>query len=195
MVTEARRRKVERVASQRQEGVVVLEDIVDPHNAAAVLRSCDAFGIQRICYVFEQVEPYEPKRIGKGTSASANKWLDLTVHRSLEACLRELKDGGYSLLATVVDEGAESLLESEIQESRVALLLGNEHRGLSPKAVELADRKLTIPMAGMVESLNLSVTAGIFLFELARQRHRRGVGRYLMPRGERERLKRSLLEP
>lgn len=194
MVTEARRRRIREVVAARQPGVVVLEDVYDLHNAAASFRSVEAFGFQRVCLIFEQEEPFNPRREGKATSASANKWLDFCVYDSTERCLRDLKEQGYELIATVVDPEAESIYEARFEEPRVALLFGNEHRGLSPRAIEMADRRVTIPTVGMVRSLNLSVTVALFLYEVTRQRQLRGMGRYRLSSDEQERLAQDLLE-
>ena len=189
MVTEQRARKIAEVAERRQQGVVVIEDVYDPHNAEAVFRSCDAFGFQRVCLVFEQEAPFDPRRIGKVSSASANKWLDFTTYRSTRACIEALHDEGFEVVAMVVDEGAEQLFAAELAEPKTAILLGNENRGLSDEAVALADRRLTIPMVGMVQSLNLSVTAALTLYELTRQRLERGFDAYLLPPDERSELR------
>lgn len=182
------------VAEGRQRGVVVLEDIHDPHNAEAVFRSCDAFGLQRVCLVFDQEEPFDPRRVGKLSSSSANKWLDFEVYSSASECLDVLHGEGYEVAATVAEGGAEELYAAELRAPRIAVMLGNENRGLSPEAVALADRRITIPMAGMVRSLNLSVTAAIVLYEVTRQRRQAGMEPYLLPPDEREALRRQLSE-
>jgi tRNA (guanosine-2'-O-)-methyltransferase len=174
MATREREERIRRAALGRRPGAVVLEDVHDPHNAAAVLRSCDAFGIQRVHFVFRLERAYNPRQVGKQSSSSANKWLDFTIHASIEACLEQLHAEGYETVAAVVEGGEETLFESRFGEARTAFLFGNEHRGLSEEAVRGARRRVCIPMAGMVESLNLSVTAGIFLFELTRQRRAEG---------------------
>jgi len=194
MVTERRRAKIADVVSRRQRGVVVFEDIADPHNAAAVLRTSEALGFQKICYIFEVNEPFDPRRVGKESSGSANKWLDFSIYHSTEACLQNLNDQGYETVATVADGDAESILDADLTNPDIALLFGNEHRGLSEKAVELSDRQLTIPLGGMVRSLNLSVAAAICLFEVTRQRDQRGPDAYRFPRAERERLLDSFVE-
>ena len=180
------------VAAQRQQGVVVLEDIHDPHNAEAVFRSCDAFGFQRVCLVFDQEEPFDPRAVGKLTSSSANKWLDFDVYSSVRACIEELHGDGYEVVATVAAGEAEAIFEADLAAPRIAVMLGNENRGLSPEAVALADRRVTIPMTGMVRSLNLSVTAALLLYEVTRQRRRAGFEPYLLPPHERESLRQSL---
>lgn len=190
MITPERRQRIEQVVRGRQQGTVVLEDVHDPHNLAAVLRSCDAFGIQTVHIIFVREAPFDPRSIGKVSSSSANKWIDYVIHRSTEACLNRLHEEDYETVATVIDESAENLIGARFQNPKTAFLLGNEHRGLSEAAVRLARRRLTIPMRGMVESLNLSVTASLLLYELTRQRSERGE-EVSLTESERLRLKES----
>ncbi len=194
MVTERRRAKIADVASKRQRGVVVFEDIADPHNAAAVLRTSEALGFHKVCYVFQVNEPFDPRRVGKESSGSANKWLDFSVYHSTKACLADLTDEGYETIATVADGDAESIFQADLMTAEIALLFGNEHRGLSEEAVEMADRLVTIPLVGMVRSLNLSVAAAICLYEITRQRDHQGIEAFRLPSAERERLMASLLD-
>jgi tRNA (guanosine-2'-O-)-methyltransferase len=187
-MTERRERRIEEAAAGRQQGAVVLEDIRDPHNAEAVFRSCEAFGFQRVCLIFEQEQPFDPQLIGKASSASANKWLSFSIYESTTDCLAELRAAGYEVLATVLDPSAESVYDARFDASRIAMLLGNEQQGLSEQALALADRKLTIPMRGLVQSLNLSVTAAICLYEITRQRLLTGMEQYALPQSERDEL-------
>jgi len=157
--------------ARRQPGLVlVLEDIHDPHNAAAVLRTAEGFGVGTVYFIFEREKYYNPKKIGKTSSASANKWLDIKVFRSTRDCVADLKNSGYRIFATALSEDSISLFETKFYHGKLALLFGNEHRGLSEEAINLADKKLIIPMRGMVQSLNISVTAAICIFEVTRQR-------------------------
>jgi tRNA (guanosine-2'-O-)-methyltransferase len=188
MVTEERASKIEHVASNRIKGALVLEDIYDMHNAMAAFRSCDAFGIQDVYLIFLQQDEFDPNEVGKTTSSSANKWLDYHVYYSTETCIRDLKDSGYEVVATVLDKDSESLFEADLTHQKIALMLGNENRGLSDTAVALADRKLMIPMNGMVQSLNLSVATAIFLYELRRQREAHGLDDYLVNDQRRKKL-------
>lgn len=161
--------KIEKVAQNRQEGIIVLEDIHDPHNAAAVWRNCDAFGIGTVYLIFNKEIEFDPKKVGKESSSSANKWLDFEIFHDTRECLEKIKKDGYKVYATILDQEVKSIYETKFQE-RAAIMLGNEHSGLSEEAVKMADEKIYIPMMGMVQSLNLSVTAGICLFEYSRQR-------------------------
>ena len=194
MPTPERMQRYREVAEGRQQGVVVLEDIHDPHNAEAVFRSCDAFGFQRVCLIFDEEEPFDPRRVGKLSSSSANKWLDFEVYSSAKECLDALHGEGYEVAATVAEGEAEEVYAAELTATRIAVMLGNENRGLSPEAVALADRRLTVPMTGMVRSLNLSVTAAIVLFEVTRQRRRAGFEAFLLAPEEQEALRQRLSE-
>lgn len=163
-----REERINKVMEQRQKAIVILEDIHDPHNAAAVWRSCDAFGIGTVYLIFNKEKEFNPKKIGKASSSSANKWLDFKIFHSTEECLKEVKKLGYKTYATVLDKEAKSIYETKFVE-KAAVMLGNEHAGLSETAIKMADFKIYIPMMGMVQSLNLSVTAGICVFEYTRQ--------------------------
>ncbi|MEK7623110.1 MAG: RNA methyltransferase [Patescibacteria group bacterium] len=194
MTVDARREKIERVVQNRQRGVVVvLEDIHDPHNVAAILRTCDAFGFQQIVCVYEKEEYVNPKRVGKSSSSSANKWLDFTIYRSSAECASALKKAGYRLFVTMLDATAQSLYDTDMTTEPIALVFGNEHRGVSDVMCQASDVKLYIPMRGMVQSLNVSVTAAICLSELSRQR---GASKkdYSLPKKEREKLAEDFLK-
>lgn len=169
-ITPERYEKMQKVVAARQHGVIVIEDVSDPHNAEAVVRTADAFGFQSVYLIFENQPPFDPWNTGKLTSSSANKWLDFHLYSSTAACLTHLKAQGYTIVATALADNAENIFTADLTTPRIALLLGNEHRGLSATALQLADRVLTIPMHGMVQSLNLSVTAAICLYEINRQR-------------------------
>jgi len=176
MPTEKRLEKMKTVVAQRQNGlVVVLEDIHDPHNAEAIFRSCETFGVQEIYLIFGKEKPFNPRRVGKASSSSANKWLDFNIYHSTKECLGHLKKNGFKVIATALDRKARDLFEADsLGGKKIALLLGNEREGLSEEALRFADEKIFIPMRGFVQSLNVSVTAGICLFEITRQRSANG---------------------
>lgn len=167
----ARQRKIKMMVENRQEGIIVLENIADPHNAAAVWRTADAFGFQKIYLVYSKEKPINPKRIGKASSSSANKWLSFKVFKSIDLCYEELRKNGYKIYATVLDQEAKKVSTIKFAEKKLAVVLGNEHRGLSEEAMKGADVKVYIPMKGMVQSLNISVTAAILMYEVDRQRN------------------------
>ncbi len=174
MPTDERLEKLKRVAEARQAGLtVVIEDIFDPHNLGAISRSCDAFGVQQIHVIFQTHPPFDPKEAGKNSSTATNKWLEYRIHRGTGDALRALKAEGWQLVATALDGEAESIFEADFRAPRIALLFGNEKTGLSPAALALADRKIMIPMRGIAQSMNVSVSAALCMYEVTRQRQAR----------------------
>jgi tRNA (guanosine-2'-O-)-methyltransferase len=170
-VREERKLKLESVARQRQAGfIVVLEDIHDPHNAAAIMRTCDAFGVQDVWFIFNKEKPYNPRRVGKSSSSSANKWLTFRKFSSAKECVAALKRLKYESVGTVLHDKAEDFTKAELTSKKLALWVGNEHAGLSPEAVQACDRLLYLPMRGFVESFNVSVMTAICIYEITRQR-------------------------
>ena len=97
--TTVRQEKIERVKNSRHQGIIVLEDIHDPHNAAAVWRSADCFGFGKIYLIFDQEKEFNPKKVGKASSSSANKWLDFEIFKSTKDCYKKLKNHGSLLLS------------------------------------------------------------------------------------------------
>ena len=172
MLTKNRLNKIKNVVKSRQQGVVVLEDIYDPHNAAAVLRTADAFGYQKVYFIFQNQKKFNPRKIGKVTSASANKWLDFEIFDSTEKCFKKLKKQGYIITSTILDKKAKIIFKARFTSPKIALVFGNEHSGLSDEAIKLSDNHIYIPMQGFVQSLNLSVTAAICMYEMFRQRQK-----------------------
>lgn len=171
MPTEERLQKIANLHSLRDMDLaIVLEDIHDPHNAATILRTCDAFGIQHVYYIFQQERSYNPAKIGKSSSSSANKWLTFHIFRSAQECLNQLKTDGFTTYATMLDHDSQNFYQTDFSRGKVAIILGNEHRGITPETAQLADHKIYIPMKGMVQSLNVSVTAAICIYEATRQR-------------------------
>lgn len=167
-VTERRREKFETIAAMRDlRAAVVLEDITDPHNAAAAFRSADAFGIQEIHLVFERQRPFDPLRKEfRKTSGRSNKWLDFRRHEGSTAAMAALKVAGYTLIATKVDPSARPLPSIDFSSiERPAFIFGNEHSGISPAVEEAADILTFIPMVGLAESFNLSVSVALTLYE------------------------------
>lgn len=152
---------------------VVLENIHDPHNVSAILRSCDAVGVRNINLLYT-TESF-PK-IGKKSSASAYKWVERRNHKSVESCYNELRGEGFVIAASVVSEESVSLYDLDFL-GKVALVFGNEHRGVTAEASAAADIRFQIPMHGMVQSLNVSVACAITLYEALRQRIKSGATR------------------
>jgi len=173
MAPSARRReRFTRVLEQRLPDLtIVIENVHDPHNVSAILRTCDAVGAMRAELLYT-LEPF-PK-IGKKSSSSASKWIDRRKHSSVQECYSTLRSEGFRILATRLDPTAVSLYDCDLT-TAVALVLGNEHRGVSDEAAAQADGLISIPMRGMIESLNVSVAAAVCLYEAYRQRRARGI--------------------
>ncbi|HXF99326.1 MAG TPA: RNA methyltransferase, partial [Bacteroidota bacterium] len=140
---------------------VVLENIHDPHNVSAVLRSCDAVGVMQVELLY-YIEKFP--RIGKKSSSSANKWLERRKHTSVDECYTTLRREGFTIYATRLGADAVSLYDLDLTK-KVALVFGNEHRGVSDEAAEKADGNFMIPMVGMIQSLNISVACAVSLYE------------------------------
>ncbi|HJK91359.1 MAG TPA: RNA methyltransferase [Polyangiaceae bacterium LLY-WYZ-15_(1-7)] len=165
LVTPKRLARIEGVAAKRTYGVAaVLESIDDPHNASAILRSADAFGVQRV-HVLPGPGGFQAARqVSKG----AHRWLDLTPHPSPEACAEALTGAGYRILVASME--GELRPEALGEFERVAVVFGNEHRGPSSALRAHAHGTYGIPMRGFVESLNVSVAAAITLHAATRDR-------------------------
>ncbi len=164
--------RIRAVLARRQPGLkVVMENIHDPHNVSAILRSCDAVGVMGVELLYT-VEKFP--RIGRKSSSSANKWIDRRRHTSVTGCFDLLRSEGTTILATRLGDMARSLYDVDLT-GNVALVFGNEHRGVSDEAASLADGLIRIPMMGMIGSLNVSVAAAVCLYESLRQRLRAGL--------------------
>lgn len=159
MVTEARRARIAAVIERRLGSVSVLFDRpYDPHNGAAVLRSCEAFGVQSL-HVVER--PGTPFAVARSVARSAEKWMDVTIHESVATCIAWARETRLPLVATH-PEG--ELVPSDLGAlPRFALVLGNERDGIHEALEAACSARVRVPMRGFVESLNVSVTAAILL--------------------------------
>ncbi len=166
MLLDERRRRIEQVVAQRTRSLaVVLEDLEDPHNIAAVLRSCEAFGIQEVHAITRHYAFHPNPKITQG----AEKWLDLSLYREPQRCLSLLKQRGYLLAATHLSEDAVSLFDLPVDRP-VALVFGTEKVGVSPETLAACDLRFKIPMLGFSQSFNISVATAICLSHLVFKR-------------------------
>ncbi|MCU0454231.1 MAG: RNA methyltransferase [Bacteroidetes bacterium] len=167
MRTDERLSKLRTALRRRQPDLtVVMENIHDPHNVSAMLRSCDAVGVLQVHLVYTH-EAFPD--IGAKSSASARKWVERMSHRSVADCYDRLRAEGFAVYATRLDPTARSLYDLDLTKP-TAFVFGNEHRGVSDEAAERSDGSVMIPMMGMIQSLNVSVACAVSLFEAARQR-------------------------
>ncbi len=179
--------KLERVLHQRLGAVrLVVENLHHPHNLSAVLRTCEGLGVQHV----HVVDSAENCRMSRRITLGAHKWLTVHRHGSFGACARELRQRGFRLYAAVLDPEAMPLEEIPV-DPPVALVLGNEHQGVSPAARELCDGAYTISMHGFVQSFNVSVAAAVSLYSLTRRVRELRPDRGLLSPGERAEILRS----
>jgi tRNA (guanosine-2'-O-)-methyltransferase len=169
--TDQRIKKITSAVRTRQFSViVVLENIHDSHNVSAVFRTSDAAGIPKIALLYT-LEKFP--RISRITSASANKWVEKERYTNVDECYGKLRKEGFRIYASSLDKGSKDLYDLDFS-GKSAIVLGNEHRGVSKEAAESADETFYIPMYGMVQSLNVSVAAAVIMYEILRQRRRKG---------------------
>jgi tRNA (guanosine-2'-O-)-methyltransferase len=154
------------VAGRTRTLTVVMEAFCDPQNVNAVLRTCEAFGIQELHAIEGPMKPYDRN---KKISQNADKWLDVRRWGSTRECLGALKADGFAIYVTHLGEAARPLGELPFA-GKVALIFGNESRGVSTEALALADACYAIPMRGFVQSLNVSVAAAISLAKAVERR-------------------------
>lgn len=167
-MTPEREERLRSVLNKRQGNItIVLENVFDPHNISAVMRTCDAVGIQDI-YVLNTKIPAH-KKFGQKSSSSAAKWL--TIHQYTDAieCFDELRLHYNTILTTHLSSDAVPLHSINFTQS-IALVFGNEHSGVSDEIRTLADGNFIIPQVGIIKSLNISVACAVTVYEALRQK-------------------------
>jgi len=165
LVLERRRERISEVIAGRLGSVtVLLDELSDPHNRAAIVRSCDAFGVQEL----HSVQPARDFSVHHGVAAGTERWVDVLAHADASSAVAEVERRGFELVLT--HPKGELTPDDLATIPRVALILGNEHRGLDPVFSRAAARSVRIPMRGFVESLNVSVSAAVLLAAATRSR-------------------------
>lgn len=174
-INERRLAKFKNVAHKRQGNLtVILENVHDPHNIGAVMRSCDSIGIYEIFVLYTEDHLGEDHiKLGKRSSAGARKWVNVHVYKNVDACFNAVREKYDKILATHLSEDGKDLYELDLTAS-VALLFGNENAGVSKEVLSKVDGNFIIPQVGMVESLNISVACAVSLYEAFRQRKLKG---------------------
>ena len=170
ITAERKERFLQVLANRTKYLTVALEDVYQLHNASAVIRSCDVFGIQEA----HLVEGRFGNRLDKKIAMGAQRWVDLHRHASSGECIRALRRRGYRIIATTPRPDS-TPLQNLTLEAPTALFFGTEKEGLSPEVLEEADGSLCIPMFGFTESLNISVAAAIVLQDLTNRVRQSGV--------------------
>ena len=167
-MTPERKQRLISVLNKRQGNItVVLENVFDPHNISAVMRTCDAVGLQDI-YILNTKIPRH-KKWGAKSSSSAAKWLTVHQYDDAALCFTELRKKYSKILTTHLSSDAVSLHQIDFTES-IALVFGNEHNGVSEDIRDLADGNFIIQQVDIIQSLNISVACAVTLYEAFRQK-------------------------
>jgi tRNA (guanosine-2'-O-)-methyltransferase len=167
-MTLERHNKLTSVLNKRQGDIaIVMENVFDPHNISAVMRTCDAVGVQDI-YILNTKIPRH-KKWGFKSSSSAAKWLTVHQYENAAACFSSLRNRYSKILTTHLSSDAVGLHEIDMTQS-IALVFGNEHSGVSEEVRAMADGNFIIPQVGIIQSLNISVACAITLYEAYRQK-------------------------
>jgi tRNA (guanosine-2'-O-)-methyltransferase len=171
-----RRERFEEVVSKRQFNLtVVLENVNDPHNIGAVMRSCDAVGIAEVYVIYTGEHKNSIRQyIGNNSASGAKKWVKANFYTSLEECFADVRKKYSHIYGTKLDQSSVSLYELNLAQD-VALVFGNEQKGISEEALQYLDGNFIIPQYGMTQSLNISVACAVTLFEAMRQRETLGL--------------------
>jgi len=165
-----RKKRIKEYYENKLKGVEILIDNVwDPHNASAISRSVDGFGIETVNLYYTYNEFPNLKRKGKRASSSANKWLKFNKIMNLERFAKGKKKEGYRFIAADFGKDAKNLTSFKFPDKCI-ICFGNENKGLSEEVKRACDDAVFIPMVGMVKSFNISVAASIILYELFRQK-------------------------
>jgi tRNA (guanosine-2'-O-)-methyltransferase len=160
------------VLNKRQSDLtVVLENVSDPHNISAVMRTCDAVGVQEV-YVLNTKIPRH-KKWGAKSSSSAAKWLTIHQFTDAKACFEKIRSSYSRILTTHLSSDAVDLYSIDFTGS-IALVFGNEHSGVSDEIRDMADGNFIIPQQGIIQSLNISVACAVTLYEAYRQKKNAG---------------------
>ncbi len=168
IMTKERTEKLLKVLQQRQTNLtVVLEDVQDPRNITAVMRSCESVGIQDIHIITTKTPRFE--KFGYKSGSSAGKWLTIHQYTSVDACFSILRNQYNTILTTHLSSDAVDVYSIDFTNS-VALVFGNEHSGVSDEARNLADGNFIIPQMGVIQSLNISVACAVSIYEAFRQK-------------------------
>jgi len=146
---------------------VVLENVFDPHNISAVMRTCDAVGIQEIFVLNTRIARH--KKWGSKSSSSAAKWLTVHQFENAPDCFEAVRKKYSTILATHLASDSVDLYAIDFSQ-KIALVFGNEHTGISEEILPLTDGNFVIPQVGMIRSLNISVACAVTLYEAFRQK-------------------------
>ncbi|GBU12589.1 tRNA mG18-2'-O-methyltransferase [Enterobacterales bacterium] len=172
MTPERYARICEMLAARQPDLTVCMEEVHKPHNIAAVIRTADAVGVHEIHAVW----PSSRMRTLVSSAAGSNSWVQVKTHQTIQDAVAKMKAKGMQVLATHLSDKAVDFRTIDYTRP-TCILLGQEKTGITPEALALADSDIVIPMAGMVQSLNVSVASALILYEAQRQRENAGMYR------------------
>ncbi len=182
-VTERRIQRFESVLGERTNHLrIVVEDLYQGHNASAVIRSCDCFGIQYLHFI----ENKNTMKVNDEIALGAENWVNITKHKNAGECISELKQKGYWIVATSPHKNNHAINTMPVHQ-KTALVFGTEISGISDEVIALADDFVKIPMYGFTESFNISVSAAICMYEITK-RIREEVNNWKLEEEEREEI-------
>ncbi|MEP7251009.1 MAG: RNA methyltransferase [Ginsengibacter sp.] len=171
-MTPERRNRLTKVLNHRQPDLtVILENVFDPHNVSAVIRTCDAVGIQEVYVLNTRIPPM--KKWGYRSSSTASEWLTIQQFTEAESCFKIIRSKYQKIYATHLSEASKSIYDLDLTQS-TALIFGNETFGVSDDIRKYADGTLIIPQVGIIKSLNISVACAVTLYEAFRQKTLKG---------------------
>lgn len=167
-----RTEKLLQVLHHRQPDLtVVLENVFDPHNISAVMRTCDAVGIHEVFVLNTRIARHE--KFGPRSSSSADRWVTVRQFTDMDECIYAVREKYGRILTTHLSSGAVSLYELDLT-LPTALVFGNEHSGCSNEIIARADGNFMIPQVGIIRSLNISVACAVSIYEAYRQKKAAG---------------------
>lgn len=191
-VLEERKQRISEVLMQRTRHItIVLEDLYQPHNISAVLRTADCLGLQDV-HIIEKSYDF---KLNTQITMGSDKWLSIQHYQgqnSVKDCILKLKSQGYKIVATLPYEN-NALLDDCDYTQKMALIFGTELTGLSSEIIEMADEYVKIPMYGFTESFNISVSAALVMHHLTEKLRKSSINWQLSP-SEREELKLEWLQ-
>jgi tRNA (guanosine-2'-O-)-methyltransferase len=171
-MTPQRFNRLTSVLEKRQPDLtVVLENVFDPHNVSAVLRTCDAVGIQDVYILNDRIPPH--KKWGYRSSSTAAEWLSVHQFTNADECFKEVKKNYEKIYTSYLGEASTDLYSMNLTGS-TALVFGNETFGVSENIRQFSDGDFIIPQTGIIKSLNISVACAVTLYEAFRQKSAKG---------------------
>jgi tRNA (guanosine-2'-O-)-methyltransferase len=170
MISEKRLAKIKELVRRRQRDMtLILENVHDPHNLGAIIRTCEAVGMKEVFILYTVETTNEEWYVGRNAASGVKKWLDLHFYTELDACVNHVKEKYKTIATTHLYKPTTSAYDYDYT-APFALVFGNEHAGVTEEMYAVSNQNIAIPIMGMAESLNVSASASVILFEAMRQR-------------------------